>query len=74
MYVHNGQCLKLHLFQRSVQGSNPFLHFLSLDSLNKGLKLSKQVIIPLKVIVVEIHPMSKYIKHSTVSKNKDHTH
>ena len=53
-----------YLLQRSVNRRDPFLYVPAPDSGHKLLQLLQQLGISLKVVVVELHPVSQYIQDS----------
>ena len=53
-----------YLLQCSVNGRDPFLYVPAPDSGHKLLQLLQQLGISLKVVVVELHPVSQYIQDS----------
>ncbi len=52
-----------YLLQRSVDGRNPLLHVFAFDRVNKVFELLQQQRFSLKVIVVELHPVTEDIEH-----------
>ena len=54
----------VYLLQCSVNGCEPLLHVLALDGGHKRLELLQQLWVPLKVIVVELHPVPHNIQDS----------
>ena len=56
--------LFLFLPQSSVYGQHPLLHALGLHGAHKVPQLLQQLRVPLKVIVVELHPVPQHVEYS----------
>ena len=52
--------------QSPVDGGHPFLHVPAFHITNKRLELYEQRGVSLKIIVVELHPVTKHIQHSEI--------